>query len=214
MRLPLDLVTVIAGGPEPASAERLPDLGFVIAADGGAASALSWGVVPDLIVGDFDSLQPAVVRRLEASGSRVERYPVDKDETDFELALDAAFSRRPRRLVALGSSSGRLDHVFAQLTVLAARIPEGVEVDANFGSARAHVVRGRRLLVGERGELVSLFAVGGDAAGVRTAGLRFPLSGETLYAGSGRGVSNVFERETVEIAVEQGVVLVIRPGSL
>jgi thiamine pyrophosphokinase len=170
------------------------DLGFVIAADGGAAASLAYGVVPDLVVGDLDSLAEEVRLRLEGE-TRIERHPAEKDKTDFELALDAAFARRPRRLSVVGSATGRLDHLFGMLTTLAARTPPEVEVDVLLGEATGHVVRGTRVLRGEPGELVSLFALEGDAEGVETSGLRYPLRDETLKAGTSHGVSNVFEAE-------------------
>jgi thiamine pyrophosphokinase len=59
---------------------------------------------------------------------------------------------------------------------------------------------------------VSLLAVDGPAEGVRTDGLAFPLAGETLQPGSSRGVSNVFLGESARVSLEQGVLLVVRPG--
>lgn len=75
-----------------------------------------------------------------------------------------------------------------------------------------HVVRGERTLVGEPGELITLLAVNGPAHGVRTEGLAYELRGDTLEPGSSRGVSNVFTRATARVAVQQGVLLAIRPG--
>jgi thiamine pyrophosphokinase len=87
-----------------------------------------------------------------------------------------------------------------------------VEVDALLGSARLEVVRRERTLPGAEGELVSLIPLGGPAEGVTTEGLRYPLSDETLAAGSSRGVSNVFAAEQARITVRRGVLLAIRTG--
>ena len=62
------------------------------------------------------------------------------------------------------------------------------------------MIRGERTLVGEPGELISLFAVHGPASGVVTEGLVYPLRGETLEPGSSRGVSNVFAAREARIA--------------
>ena len=80
----------------------------------------------------------------------------------FQLALDAALALRATRILVLSGGGGRLDHSLAELLVLTSPRYANVELDATVGRARCHVVRGTRTLVGERGELVSLFAVGGS----------------------------------------------------
>ena len=80
------------------------------------------------------------------------------------------------------------------------RVTAAVPVDATFGPAHVHVVRGERTLAGEPGELLSLVALNGPAEGVTTEGLAYPLVGETLEPGSSRGVSNVFTAETARRA--------------
>ncbi len=84
-------------------------------------------------------------------------------------------------------------------------------MDALLGGAQAHVIRGSRTLSGAVGELVSLLPLHGPAEGVTTAGLAYPLAGETLFAGESRGVSNVFAEQTARVDVERGVLLAVRP---
>jgi thiamine pyrophosphokinase len=182
----------------------LPAGSVVIAADSGA----ELGPAVDLAVGDFDSISAGRLATLE----RVERHPVGKDASDLELALSAALRYEPERILVVGSATGRLDHVLGTLLLLAADSYEGVQVDAQLGVAAVHVVRGERVLAGEPGEVVSLFAVHGPAEGVVTEGLVYPLCGETLVPGSSRGLSNVFEAREARIAVERGVVLAVRPS--
>lgn len=206
-------VIVVAGGSDSPEAPELPPHVAVVAADGGAIRARMLGLRIDLVVGDLDSLPPEVVQALESAGVPFERHAPDKDKTDFELALEAALVFEPDRILVIGSSSGRLDHLVGQLSVLASDFLAGVEVDALLGPATVHVVRGRRVLQGEPGELISLHALHGDALGVTTEGLRFPLRAETLPVATSRGVSNVFAAEEAEITVTGGVVLAVRPGS-
>lgn len=131
----------------------------------------------------------AGLEALERAGVRIERHPAAKDATDVELALDAAMAFGPRRIVLVGDAGGRLDHLLGLLYLLGADAYAAVEVDAILGPATIHVVRRERLLVGEAGELVSLLALHGPAGGVVTEGLVYPLRGETLAAGSSRGLS-------------------------
>jgi thiamine pyrophosphokinase len=197
-------VVVLAGGPDRPAVGALPAAVAVIAADGGAE--LGWPV--DLLVGDLDSISVETLAGIEC----VERHAVEKDATDLELALTAALRFGSERILVLGSAGGRLDHLFGSLLILAAEAYAGVRVDAQFGEAAMHVVRGERTLFGDPGELVSLFAVHGPAIGVATEGLVYPLRGERLEPGSSRGVSNVFAESEARIGVERGVVVVVRPS--
>ena len=208
------VVVVVSGGEPPSSraAQLVPAGARVIAADGGLEHARLLGLRVGVAVGDFDSASPESVAAAEATGTRVQRHPREKDATDLELALDEALDMGAERIVVLAGSGGRLDHELATLLLLSAERYTGVTIDALIGDARVHVVRGERLLEGVPGELVSLLPVHGPAIGVRTEGLAYPLRGETLTAGSTRGVSNVFASERAHVSLESGVLLAIRPG--
>ena len=201
-------VVVLSGGPDRPAVGTLPMGATVIAADGGAELARHLGIEVDLVVGDVDSISAATLAEI----AQVELHAADKDATDLELALTAALRLEPERILVLGSAGGRLDHLFGSLLILAAEAYAEVQVDAQIGSAAVHVVRGERVLRGEPGELISLFAVHGQAIGVVTHGLVYPLCAETLEPGSSRGVSNVFAAREARIDLERGVLIALRPS--
>jgi thiamine pyrophosphokinase len=209
-----EIVVVVSGGepPDPRAALAVPLGAPVIAADQGLEHALALGLVVTVAVGDFDSASPESVAVAEAAGTRVERHPQEKDATDLELALDLAAAMSPERILVLAGTGGRVDHELASLLLLGSDRYASAEVDALVGTARVHVIRGERSLEGAPGELVTLLALHGPAEGVTTEGLAYPLRGETLEAGSSRGVSNVFAAGTARISLERGVLLAIRPG--
>jgi thiamine pyrophosphokinase len=180
----------------------------VIAASFNAELAKALGLRVDLAVGDFDSVSAEAL----ASAAQVERHPPDKDATDLELALAAALRLGPERILVLGGAAGRLDHLLGELLLLAGDAYAGVQVDAQLGAAAVHVIRRERKLRGDVGELISLFAVHGPAAGVVTDGLVYPLRGQTLEPGSTLGVSNVFAAPEAHVRLERGVLLAVRPS--
>ena len=204
-------IVVVAAGPGPSVA--VPAHRTVIAADGGADRAAALGLAVDLVIGDLDSISPERLAALEGRGARVVRHPKAKDATDLELTLDASLELGARRVLVVASAEGRLDHLFASLVLLGAERYATLELDALVGNALVHVVRGSRRLSGREGELLSLFALGGPACDIATLGLAFPLHGETLEPGSSRGVSNVFTGREATVAVGEGVLLAIRPGT-
>ena len=205
---------VVAGGelPDPERVEALreaspPD--FLVAADSGADAALALGLRVDVIVGDFDSVSSQAL----AAAGRQRRHPVDKDATDLELALREARDLGAERITLIGGGGGRLDHFLANVAVLGGEDLAGVAVDALVGKARLWVVRSRQEISGRAGQVVSLLPLGGLARGVCTSGLRWALSGETLSAGSTRGVSNEMTGSRATVSLEGGVLLAIQPES-
>jgi thiamine pyrophosphokinase len=210
---PSTVIVVTGGEPVPPGAVTgLPDPDLVVAADSGLEHASALGLSPDVVVGDMDSVAPGALAGAERAGALVERHPVAKDATDLELALRYAAGLGPARIVVTGGTKGRFDHELANVLLLCADDLAGLEVDAWFGPAHLTVVRSRRELCGEPGDLVSLLPVGGPALGVRTDGLLYPLAGEDLGPGTTRGVSNVLTAPVATVSVESGVLLAVQPG--
>jgi thiamine pyrophosphokinase len=209
-----EVVVVVSGGEAPSrdAVSAVPDGATVVAADRGLEHAHALGLGVAVAVGDFDSASPEAVEAAERAGVRIERHAAEKDETDLELALDAAIDLRPGRILVLAGRGGRLDHELSSLLLLAVEKYSSAQIDALVGDAKVHVVRGARELEGVPGEVLTLVPAHGAAEGVRTDGLAYPLQGETLDAGSTRGVSNVFVESTARVALERGVLLAIRPG--
>jgi len=211
-----DAALVFAGGDAPprAVAAHLPDPAYVIAADSGLAAAVALGRRVDLVVGDLDSVGVDALAAARDAGAAVEAHPRDKDQTDLELALDAAVARGFRRIVVAGGYGGRLDHFLANLALLASPRYTGADVEAWVGSAAVAVVRDQAELVGRPGELVTLIPLGGPARGIRTYGLRFALDDEDLEPGTSRGVSNEFADQRARVTVRTGTLLAIRPDAV
>jgi len=202
----------VASGELARGDERwLVDAKLVVAADGGADALDRIGRRADLVVGDLDSADPELVATREAEGLRVERHPVDKEASDTELAIQAAIAAGATELVLLGATGGtRLDHELANLLLLTDPALAGRDVRLVAGASIVRVVHGggRLAFGGEPGDLVTLLPVGGDAVGVSTGGLRWPLNGATLAMGRSRGLSNEVASLPAEVSLERGTLIV------
>jgi thiamine pyrophosphokinase len=211
------LVVVIAGGDPipPDTAATVPDDAIVIAADSGVDLALAVGLRVDVAIGDFDSATADGLEEVAAWGARVERHPAAKDHTDLELALHEAVRLGATDVLVLGAGGGRLDHLMANLLVLAAPVLESCAVEAIIGAARVHVVRAARPITIDAavGALLTLVPIGGAATGITTHGLRYPLDDEALDPGTSRGVSNVVEVSPCRVSLCAGTLLAILPGT-
>jgi thiamine pyrophosphokinase len=196
----------------------------VVAADGGARHAAALGLRIDRWVGDGDSLGEAAIAELLAAGVPVDRSSPDKDQSDTELAIVAALERSPTAITILGALGGpRTDHAIANLTLLTMPALVGLDVRIVATDAPARLLRdlgpdGSPMSVeldGRVDDLVSLLPVGGDAVGVSTAGLAYPLDDEPLLDGLTRGLSNRRTAPLAIVTLRSGRLLVIEtPATL
>ncbi len=205
-------VVVAAGTLDVADARWLDVADVVIAADGGATSLDAWSRRPDRLIGDLDSVDAALVERLARDGTTVERHPVDKEASDTELAIDAAFDAGATSVTLIGAVGGdRLDHELANMLLLADPRFTSRDLCAVQGSTVVRALHGPASagVDGRPGDLVTLLPVGGDAGGVTTDGLRWPLDGATLRMGRSRGLSNEVVRGGGSVRIEHGTLLII-----
>ena len=212
----MKVVVVASGDLEASDAGWLDNAELVIAADAGAELLHRLGRRPDLLVGDLDSVDASLVERLETAGTRVERHPVDKEASDTELAVEAAFGAGATAVVMLGAMGGeRLDHELANLLLLADPALVGRDLRAARGGTIVRALHGgeRLALGGAVGDLVTLLPVGGNVVGVATAGLRWPLDAATLRMGRSRGLSNEVIGAPASVRISEGTLLVVETAS-
>lgn len=183
---------------------------LLIAADGGALLCSRWDLLPHLVVGDLDSLGLERAEELGRSGVKVVAYAAEKDESDTELAVRAALDAGADEVVLVAALGGpRVDHELANILLLADPRLAGRVRAVRGGTTISAIHSGASLrLDGAVGDVVSLLPVG-DAAGVVTDGLRYPLRDDVLRAGVARGVSNIIERDGATVAIARGVLIVI-----
>ena len=176
-----------------------------IAADAGLRLCRQLGQSPDLVLGDFDSMD---VSDAPADALHV---PVEKDDTDTGLALREGLRRGCREFFIYGGTGGRrLDHTLANLQSLAFLRENGARgwlYDRDFVYT---VIKNETLTLRREVDwgLVSLFALGDRARGVTLTGLQYPLDHAELTCAFPLGVSNHFAEERAAVTVEDGLLLV------
>ena len=182
----------------------------LIGADGGTRHMLALGLMPDAVVGDLDSLEPETVAKLIAEGVDVERYPIAKDQTDLELAIERGLRAGASEILLLGALGGRLDQTLANLLILAQR-NWPVPLRLAEGSQLAQVLRSGETLMlhAAPGSTVSAIPLSAIVTGITYTGLEYPLQDATLSIGSTRGVSNFVASSPATITIDEGVLLVV-----
>ena len=182
---------------------RPQDGDYVIAADGGWNACSSEGIVPDLLLGDFDSLDTV------PDFAHVERVPVEKDDTDMMLAVKRGLALGHRAFHLYGGMGGRrTDHTVANLQALlylAARDARGWLYGD--GEVYTAIRNGSVVLPAQERGILSVFCLGGDAAGVTIRGAQYELENAVLTADFPLGVSNHFVGKEIEVSVGGGSLL-------
>lgn len=197
----------------------------LIAADGGARHCRALGLTPHVLIGDLDSVSPGELAALESAGTQVIRHQVRKDQTDLELALDLALRHGADDILILAALGGRWDQTLANLLLLARSNDfsrQATKVATTSARVRLHdgnqeigLLRGpgELTLTGVAGDTISLIPIGGDARGITTSGLEYPLRGETLNFGSTRGISNVMTAAQATVALKEGFLICVSISS-
>ena len=176
---------------------------YILAADGGLVHVQALGLVPNGILGDFDSLgyvpQDSTV------------FPVEKDDTDAMLAVRKGLELGYQEFILYGSLDGpRLDHTVANFQTLQFLADHGA---AGFLVGKDYIVtvvkNGKLSFPAASEGIVSVFCMGADASGVTLKGLQYPLENGSLTAGFPLGVSNHFTGTSAEVSVKDGSLLVL-----
>ena len=204
---------IVAGGAfrvTPYLRRLLAEADLVVAADAGAATLRQLGILPHLAVGDFDSCDQATLDDLAATNCQIERFPVAKDASDTELALQAALEKGADDIVILGATGGpRLDHLLANVLLLASPTLHGRRVRLVDDCQEMALLRNSIAIEGSSGDLVTLLPLETPADGLHTTGLLYPLANGSIQAGSTLGLSNVMTAARATVRVERGSLLVI-----
>ncbi len=183
----------------------------IICADGGTLHALAMGLTPDLIVGDLDSLPAPVAAKMEAKGVEIQRHPVNKDQTDLELALQIAVQRGAEEILILTALGGRLDQTLANILLLTRPEWRGVRLRLAEGNQSAWLLRGPDSLTlrGQSGDTLSVVALSQHLHGLDLLGVKWPLNNANVSLGSTLTISNTFVEVEAKIQLVQGIALAI-----
>ncbi|MEN6409090.1 MAG: thiamine diphosphokinase [Anaerolineaceae bacterium] len=196
--------------PNPAAVEHLlQNDDLIIAADGGLRHLRALGRLPHMLIGDLDSVNPGDLSALQTAGVRILKYPPAKDETDLELAMNAALESGADHILLVGALGGRLDQTLGNLFLLSDPRFAALDVRLEDGQVEAFLIRNQTDVTGEPGDTVSLLPLGAPAEGVTTDGLQYPLRDETLYPYRTRGISNVLCGSRARVSLRSGLLLCV-----
>ena len=184
----------------------------MIAADSGMNFLYLNGIVPDIIAGDFDSVEDESLDEFSGmSEVEVLRLNPIKDDTDTEFVIREAIRRGAKEIIVLGATGTRLDHVLANVHLLGIGLEENISIQLVEKNNRIRMIDNCIEIkkTKQYGNFVSVLPVKGDAKGVSLEGMKYPLKDAEIACFSSLGISNEIKSETAKLSVKQGILLVI-----
>ena len=185
---------------------------YIICADGGAKHAGALNLIPNLITGDFDSIDQETLEKFLAAGSQIKQYPTEKDEVDTELALIEAIKLNPSEILLMGVVGDRLDHTLANIQLLVLPVLQGIDccIISDWHIISLITPDSPAVIEGEPGDLLSLLPLTQAVCGVVSQGLKWNLQDSNFKFGHPFGISNVLLGNIAEVRIEEGIMLLIR----
>ena len=185
---------------------------YIIAADKGMEFCYRNGILPDCIIGDYDSVEPDILSFFRAKQGIIWRdFIPEKDYTDSEIAIDMALSVGSAQVHMLGATGTRLDHVIGNVQLLYRLKESGVEgriVDAH---NRIRMVEKQEVLYRNQqfGKYVSVLPLTTTLEGITLTGFKYPLQQARITSDNTLGISNEIDEAKAVITIERGVAIVI-----
>lgn len=188
---------------------------LIICADGGGNHALAAGKIPDVLIGDLDSITDQNLSRCQESQTKIIKYPQEKDQTDLELAMEYAeeylqsYGHPEDEIILYAAGGKRIDHLLGNIALMLGWAQKKRRVKMLDKGFQAWIMLpGIEVVYGAVGQELSLISLS-EHARVTSQGLYYELNNLVLKQNSARGISNVFQNEQANIEVHDGFILAV-----
>lgn len=203
------LVIVANGNLDKMFLSEIRKADYIIGVDRGTYWLIVNGIIPDIAIGDFDSVNANELQVIKKKVKRVEEYPKEKDATDLEFAIDHAISLHPKEVIIYGASGGRLDHTLAAVQLVMKFLAEQIQAVIRDQQNEIFLVSKRqsipRLI---KYKYLSVLPLGKQVI-VSLRGFKYEVSKRTIIQGSTLGISNEITSESGIIEAHNGIAVVI-----
>lgn len=207
-------VAIVAGGP----ASFIPNLilyqnqvDYWIGADKGSSRLVEANISLDLAIGDFDSITEVELIRVKKYAKKIKVFPIEKDETDLDLAILEAIALKPDNLVIFGATGGRMDHTLANIQLLY-RLDPGIQTSIIDSQNEISLFRSGTHDVKENDELpiISFIPLTPIVAGLSLENFYYPLEDKIIEWGSTLCLSNKLIRKKGTFSFDTGILIMIK----
>lgn len=182
----------------------------IICVDGGAKHVRSFGLVPNVLIGDLDSISEEDLEYFKNLNVKIMKYQPEKDLTDTEIAVDYAIESGYTELTIIGGIGTRIDHSLGNIFLLKKMLDRGIKGLIVNEQNEIRLTNDKISIMREEDTKISLLPLTNVVEGITTKGLYYKLNNEDIEMGSNRGISNEFSAETAEVTIKNGILIVIK----
>ncbi len=183
---------------------------YIIACDGGMGHCKNAELIPNVIIGDYDSVKPEDKAYFDALDIESYTYPTHKDMTDSEIGINLALDRGADGIYLMGLSGTRLDHTIANIQLLMLPLKKGIPAVIIDRHNQIRLTNSEIEISGTKWDTISLLPLTNEVCGITTENLEYPLNNADIKLGSSLGVSNVMLSDKARIKVGSGILTVIK----
>lgn len=182
---------------------------FILCADGGLNHLMKIGLIPNLLLGDLDSISDDGIEYIKSKNIKVEKYPTMKDETDTHLAVNYLISKDYKEITIIGGIGTRVDHSLGSIFLLRNLNKMGIKGRIINENNIIHLIDKSIKLVKKEQYYTSIIPISLDGIDVSASGFLYPIVNEHIEFGSTRGISNILTSGIGTITILKGEALVI-----
>ncbi|MTI69945.1 MAG: thiamine diphosphokinase [Firmicutes bacterium] len=190
--------------------ENLEGVNSIICADGGAKLLFKNEIIPNIIIGDLDSIDNELVDYYKYKEVSFKTFPRKKDKTDLELSIDYALSLGAKDITIIGATGSRLDHTIANVMLLYPIFKKGVAAKIVDNNNEILLVSKSAKITKTGNNYVSLIPLFKDAEGVTLKGFEYETKKLDFKFGSTFGISNKLKEKEGIIEIKSGICLLIK----
>lgn len=184
---------------------------MIFAADRGLLAADNLKILPDFILGDFDSVMPDILDKYRNKSIPIKTFPSMKDKSDTQIAFEWALKHNPSDIDMVGATGSRMDHTMANIELLLMALQKKVNARILDSYNRIYLKADNFVIKKDKqhGDFISLLPFTHQVKGLKLQGFKYPLDGITLTTGSSLGISNEIVDDEGKVEFEKGILLVI-----
>ncbi|MDF2883384.1 MAG: hypothetical protein K0R54_3941 [Clostridiaceae bacterium] len=203
---------IISGGKAPSDAilkSEIENSDIIICADSGADCLYLNKIVPNYLIGDFDSIDLGILEYFKNSSCEIIKYPSKKDFTDTFLAVDKAIQLNATEIILLGCTGSRIDHFIGNINILNYCLNQDIKAVLKDDNNEVFLKRESFILKNYGYKYFSLLAFSGTVFGLTLNNAKYQLDNYNLSIGDSLTISNEFIGESANIKFNSGTIVVI-----
>lgn len=208
---------IVTGGNKPSKElllNYIKEDDLIIGVDKGCNALYEYNIKPNLILGDFDSIDKNNLMELKKAGSKVLTFEPEKDYTDTDLGYINAKELGADEILFFGATGTRLDHTLGNVGILLKALKEGIKSEIIDDNNRVYLINKKTSFNGEYGDLISFHAISDIVTNVNIKGAKYELSNYNMTLFEPRAICNEFIDKDITISFDKGIIMVIFPNEL